>query len=254
MRLIDSHCHFDDPRLDEDRDGAWQRALAVGVDTMVVPGVTAAAWPHQRAVVSRYRGLHAAYGLHPMFMAEHRPGHIDLLRQWLQNERPVAVGECGLDYFIPDPEPQRQSVLFEAQLRLAREFDLPVVIHARRAVDDVISHLKRFPGLSGEIHSFAGSRQQADILIDMGFLLGFGGPVTYPRAQRLRGLVATLPETVILLETDAPDQAGASHRGELNEPAYLPEILTTVAELRAMSPQALAQAVNRNAMRLYALQ
>ena len=112
MRLIDSHCHFDDPRLDEDRDGAWQRALAVGVDTMVVPGVTAAAWPHQRAVVSRYRGLHTAYGLHPMFMAEHRPGHIDLLRQWLQNERPVAVGECGLDYFIPDPEPQRQSVLF----------------------------------------------------------------------------------------------------------------------------------------------
>lgn len=249
--LIDSHCHFDDQRLDSDRDQAYRRATDAGVRTMVVPGVTAAQWPRQREIVNRYPGLYASYGLHPMFLDQHRPQHIDELAAWLDREPCVAVGECGLDFFLDHLDRTLQVELFVAQLRLAREFDLPVIIHARRAVDQVSKYLRRFPGLRGVVHSFAGSRQQAQTLVGMGFKLGLGGALTWSRAQRLRRLAATQPMEDILLETDAPDQPGAAHRGERNEPSFLPEVVEVLAQLRNTAAEEIVAAANKNATRLF---
>jgi TatD DNase family protein len=253
VRLVDSHSHFDAAEFDADRGAAHARAIAAGVTRQVVPAVDAAGWPKLRSICAELPGLFPVYGLHPMYLASHRPEHLGELREWIGRERPVAVGECGLDFFVEGLDAGAQQVYFEAQLQLAREFDLPVVVHARRAVDAVIAALRRVGGLRGVVHSFSGSAEQAAQLHKLGFLLGLGGPVTYDRANRLRTLVAAMPLEQLLLETDAPDQPGAGHRGERNEPAYLPEVLDVVAELRGMGREELAAATTANAERLFAL-
>jgi TatD DNase family protein len=253
VRLVDSHSHFDAAEFDADRAAAHARARAAGVTRQVVPAVDAAGWPKLRHVCAQLPGLHPAYGLHPMYLASHRPEHLDELREWIGRERPVAVGECGLDFFVEGLDAGAQQVYFESQLQLAREFDLPVVVHARRAVEAAIAAIRKIGGLRGVVHSFSGSAEQAAQLHKLGFLLGLGGPVTYDRANRLRTLVAAMPLEQLLLETDAPDQPGAGHRGERNEPAYLPEVLDVVAELRGMGREELAAATTANAERLFAL-
>ena len=253
MRLVDSHSHFDAPEFDADRGAALARARAAGIDAQVLPAVEAASWPKLKAVCAEFRGLYPAYGLHPMYLAEHRPEHLDELRDWIQRERPVAVGECGLDYFVEGLDADAQQFYFDAQLQLAREFDLPVVVHARRAVDAVIAAIRKVGGLRGVVHSFSGSAEQAAQLHKLGFLLGIGGPVTYERANRLRGIVATMPLEQLLLETDSPDQPDAGHRGERNEPAYLTKVLEVVATLRDVPQEDVASATSANAQRLFNL-
>ena len=249
--LFDSHCHLDAPEFDPDRPAVVARARAAGVQWQLVPAVSRAAWPKLREACALDPGLLPAYGLHPMYLAEHHDEHLDELADWLASERPAAVGECGLDFFVEGLDPERQRHFFQAQLELARDLDLPVVLHARRAVDEVITRLRRTGGLRGVVHSWSGSEEQARQLVDLGFHLGIGGPVTFERAQRLRRTVATLPIEHLLLETDAPDQPGAAHRGERNEPGYLPEVLAVVAQLRGESPEAVAAATTANARRLF---
>lgn len=251
--LIDSHSHFDVAEFDADRAAAHARALVAGVARQVVPAVDAAGWPKLKQVCAEFPGLFPAYGLHPMYLESHRPEHLRELREWIARERPVAVGECGLDFFVEGLDAEAQAFYFEAQLTLAREFDLPVIVHARRAVDAVIASIRKIDGLRGVVHSFSGSAEQAAQLHKLGFLLGIGGPVTYERANRLRSLVATMPLEQLLLETDAPDQPGSAHRGERNEPAYLPEVLDVIAGLRGMEPAELAAATTKNAERLFRL-
>ena len=250
-RLIDSHAHFDDESFDRDRAEALARAEAVGVEAQVIPAVKADWWPRIRQLCRNYPSLHATYGLHPMYLADHRPEHLDLLAEWVEREQPVAIGECGLDFCIDDPQPEQQQRYFEGQLAIARESSLPVIIHARRSVEEVINTLRRYPGLTGVLHSYAGSEQQALRLIDMGFYLSFGGPITYERAKKLHQLVRNLPLTAILLETDAPDQPCSQHRGERNEPAYLPEVLAAISQLRDETPEAIAAQTTANTRRLF---
>jgi len=251
--LIDSHCHLDAAEFDDDRDSVVARARAAGVTRQIVPAVDAASWPKLREVCAAMPGLYAAYGLHPMYLSEHRDEHVPLLREWLERERPLAVGECGLDYFIEGLDHHAQQRYFDAQLQLAREFDLPVIVHARRAVDAVIGSIRRIGGLRGVVHSYSGSVEQARQLWDQGFLLGLGGPVTYERANRLRRLAATMPVEYLLLETDAPDQPDAGIRGQRNEPARLIHVLDTMAGLRGVAPAELAKATSANAERLFRL-
>ena len=227
------------------------RARAAGVVGQLVPAIAAAGWQHLRDVCTLFPGeLHAAYGMHPMYLDAHRPEHLEQLRERLQSPGCVAVGEIGLDYFVETLDRERQQFFFDAQLRLAREFDLPVIVHARRAVDAVIASMKKIGGLRGIVHSFSGSMEQAGQLWKMGFLLGIGGPITHERAQRLRGLVATMPLEYLVLETDSPDQPDAGWRGQRNEPARLTAILAAVVELRGESPDVVATATTANAMRL----
>jgi TatD DNase family protein len=251
--LIDSHCHLDAAEFDHDREDVIARARAAGVMAQVIPAVTARSWPKLGALCASHEGLHPAYGLHPMFLAEHRDEHLVALRDLIAVERAVAVGECGLDFHVPGLDETRQRFFFEAQLKIAREFDLPVIVHARKAVDAVISALRGIGGLRGVVHSFSGSEQQAEQLWKLGFYLGIGGPVTYDRAQRLRRIVAAMPIEFLLLETDAPDQPDAGHRGERNEPARLSVVCDCIAELRGVTPDALAAATTANAKRLFAL-
>lgn len=253
VALIDSHTHFDDASFDADRNVAYQRARAVGVEAQVLAAVSAPLWPKLKKITASYPGLYPSYGLHPVWLAEHRPEHLDQLADWLTRERPVAIGECGLDYFQPDLDPNLQAEYFAGQLRLARRHDLPVVIHARHAVDHVIQQVRRFAGVRGMVHSFSGSVDQARRLLDLGILLSFGGPLTYERATRLRGLMKVLPLDGVLLETDAPDQPPSAHPGQRNEPAYLTEILACVAALRNADPAEIAAATAANARRLFKL-
>ena len=251
--LIDSHAHLDASEFDADRDAVLARARAAGVHRQIVPAVNAAGWPKLRELCANVVDLLPAYGLHPMYLDDHRETHLAELRTWIERERPVAVGECGLDFFVEGLDPARQARFFEGQLRLARDFELPVVVHARRAVDAVLAAIRRFGPLRGVIHSYPGSADQAKRLFDLGFLVGIGGPVTYERANRLRTLAATLPIECLLLETDAPDQPDSDHRGQRNEPARLVRVLETVAALREISTAELAAATTANAERLFGL-
>ena len=251
--LFDSHCHLDAAEFDRDRDAVIARAQAAGVMRQLVPAVTAASWPKLREVCAQDQGLHPAYGLHPMYLSSHRPEHLRELGDWIERERPLAVGECGLDYFVEGLDPEAQSLYFEGQLRLARDFDLPVIVHARRAVDAVIAAIRRTGRLRGVVHSYSGSEEQARQLWKAGFLLGLGGPVTYERANRLRGLATNMPIEYLLLETDAPDQPDAGIRGQRNEPARLSAVRDTIAALRGIDPDALAAATSANAERLFRL-
>jgi TatD DNase family protein len=253
VQLIDSHCHLDAAAFDHDREAVIERAHAAGVVQQVVPAVTAASWPKLRQVCQLAPSLHPAYGLHPMFLAEHRPEHLSTLREWIEREQPVAIGECGLDFFVADPDPELQRHYFTAQLQLAREFDLPLILHARKAVEETIASLRRIGGLRGVVHSFSGSPEQARQLADQGFLISLGGPLTYERANRLRRLVAEIPLEWLMLETDAPDQPDAGIRGQRNEPSRLRAVLDTVAVLRNQSPEQIATQTSANARRLFNL-
>jgi TatD DNase family protein len=253
LELTDSHAHIDDASFAPDLRAMFQRANDAGIRHIVVPAIDRASWPRIESLCRDHTQAHAAYGLHPIYLDQHQPGHVDELRAWLETHDAVAVGEIGLDYFLPELDVERQREYFQQQLRVARDVDLPVIVHARRAMDEVTSTMRHIGGLRGVVHSFSGSLQQAQKLWDMGFHLGIGGPVTYERAQRLRHIVATMPVERLLLETDAPDQPGACHRGERNEPANLVEVLHVIAGLRGESPENLAAATTRNARELFGI-
>ncbi|MFS8064697.1 MAG: TatD family hydrolase, partial [Luteimonas sp.] len=226
--LVDSHCHLDASEFDRDRDAVIARARALGVSRQLVPATSAAGWPKLRDICASSDGLFPAYGLHPMFLKEHR----DELDDWIKRKRPHAIGECGLDFFVDGLDPQAQQHFFDGQLRLARVHTLPLIVHARRSVDAVIASIKRVGGLRGVVHSFSGSAEQARQLAQLGFMIGLGGPVTYERANRLRKLAASVPIETLLLETDAPDQPDTGIRGQRNEPARLLHVSQIIAELR----------------------
>ena len=253
IALIDSHSHIDAAEFDADRSDALARAREAGVTRQIVPAIALSGFEKLRDLCHDEAGLFPAYGMHPMYLAEHVPAHIDELAQWILRERPVAVGECGLDFYVEGLDRDTQQRYLEAQLVLAREHDLPVILHARRAFDAVAAAIRRIGGLRGVVHSFSGSDEQAQQFFRLGFHVGIGGPVTYERAQRLRAIVAAMPIEWLLLETDSPDQPLAGHRGERNEPACLVEVLDCIAALRGESRESVATATTANAERLFAL-
>jgi TatD DNase family protein len=253
MKLFDSHCHLDVAEFTDDRAAVIERARAAGVCGQLVPAIDHASWPEIRRLCRDHSGLHPAYGLHPVFIDRHTDAHLAALSEWLMEDRPVAVGECGLDYFVEGLDADAQRRCFQRQIELAREFDLPLVIHARKSLNEVILRLRRVGGLRGVVHSFSGSEEQAAQLWKLGFCIGIGGPLTYPRALRLRRLVASMPIEHLLLETDAPDQPDADWRGQRNEPARLANIARCVAELRGESLDAVAERTTANTRRLFSV-
>jgi TatD DNase family protein len=244
---IDTHCHLDAAEFSADRDAVAAAAVAVGVTKIVVPAVEVANFSAVRQCCQRYPGCLPAYGIHPMYTPQATDADLDVLRDWLQRERPVAVGEIGLDHFVEGLDPARQLHLFVEQLKLAREFDLPVLLHVRRAVDPILRELRRIGVRGGIAHAFNGSRQQAEMFIALGFKLGFGGAMTWPRATRLRALAATLPLESMVLETDAPDIPPNFVGHGRNEPAFLPRIAQILSELRAQPVDEIAKNTSQNA-------
>jgi TatD DNase family protein len=250
---IDSHVHIDAPEFDADRDAMLARARAAGIDGFVAPAVRAADWPRLATLAWTHADLHPAFGLHPMYLDAHRHEHLAALERTIADTRPVAVGECGIDHFVDGLDHEAQRTFFESQLAIAKAAGLPVIVHARRAVDEVIGCIRRIGGTCGVIHSFPGSLEQARQLHDLGFRLGFGGPVTYDRARRLRAVVAAIPLDQLLLETDSPDQPPSARRGERNEPSSLFDVAATIAALRGLPVEAVLAASDANARALFRL-
>jgi TatD DNase family protein len=265
MNFIDTHCHLDAAEFGGKQADIVHSASAAGVNRIVVPSVARANFGIVRELCAQHPGCAPAYGIHPMYTNNAQPGDLLALRDYLARPDTVAVGEIGLDFFIPHYDQTRQEHFFVEQLKLAREFDLPVLLHIRRAQDVVLKHLRHFYGRvgltssgsgqastslrTGIAHAFSGSRQQADEFIKLGFKLGFGGAMTYSRATRLREFAATLPLDCIVLETDAPDiPPDFLEHGLPNKPEYLPRMAQTLAELRDLSLEEVAQATTANAL------
>ncbi|WP_131107756.1 TatD family hydrolase [Pseudomonas sp. Sample_10] len=256
MDLIDTHTHLDFPDFDTDRQALMAESRALGVREMVVLGVCQGNWQRVWELVQDDPDLHAAFGLHPVYLDDHRPEHLTQLGDWLTrlagHRQLCAVGEIGLDYYIETLDRQRQQALFEAQLQLAVDFNLPALIHVRRSHAAVIATLKRFKSKrAGIIHAFAGSQEEAREYIKLGFKLGLGGAATWPQALRMHRVLTKLPLESVVLETDSPDMAPAMFPGQRNSPAHLPAICAALADIMTISPAQLAAASTANARELF---
>jgi TatD DNase family protein len=256
VELIDSHTHLDFPDFDADRSALLAESRALGVRRMVVLGVHSGNWQRVWDLVQSDADLYAAFGLHPVFLDQHQPADLQTLGDWLTrlhgHRQLCAVGEIGLDYFVETLDRERQQTLFEAQLQLAADFELPALIHVRRSHAAVIATLKRFKlKRAGIIHAFAGSREEAREYIKLGFKLGLGGAPTWPQALRMHRVLPQLPLDSVVLETDSPDMAPAMYPGQRNSPAHLPAICAALAELMDTTTQRLASQTTANIEKLF---
>ncbi len=251
MELIDTHCHLDVAEFAADRAAVRQRSGAAGLVALVIPAIHAEGWTDLLALCAASPPigptLYPALGLHPMYLDRHRDADLAALERTVADHRPVAIGEIGLDYFVRELDHGRQQYWFEAQLEVARTARLPVLLHVRKAHDEVLATLRRLPVDGGIAHAFNGSLQQAHQYLALGFKLGFGGMLTFERSTKLRRLAAQLPLESIVLETDAPDMTVAAHQGERNSPEYLPDVLAALARIRDADPLELAARTTANA-------
>jgi TatD DNase family protein len=265
MPWIDTHCHLDAAEFDADRDAVRQNAKTLGVEKCVIPAVMASHFDEVRLLAHRHADAYAL-GIHPLYTQQAEDKDLATLDAHLHAHRDdprlVAVGEIGLDGFVPEintPEAfAKQTHFFEAQLQIAQRHQLPVILHVRRSADGLLKGLRQFPVAGGIAHAFNGSLQQAKMFIEMGFKVGFGGAMTYDRATKLRALAIELPLSALVLETDAPDipphwmytTAEDREKGKAqgrNSPAELPRIASVLAELRGISLEELAAATSANA-------
>lgn len=246
MALIDTHCHIDVSEFDADREIVLHNCALNDVSCIVVPGIEQRSWKTLLDLCSKNTNLYPALGLHPVYIDRHTDADLQTLRNLLDTCSVVAVGEIGLDYYVESLDRDRQQYFFEAQLEIALEVGLPVLLHVRRAHDQVISTLKHIGAVGGIAHAFNGSMQQAQRYIDMGFKLGFGGTMTFERSTKIRELARSLPLESIVLETDAPDMTVASHQGERNSPEYLPECLQALSQIRNLPEEELARQLEIN--------
>ncbi|RQO57389.1 DNAase [Paucibacter sp. KBW04] len=248
---IDSHVHLDAPEFDADREAVVARARAAGVQQMVLPAVAAFNFEAVREQAHAH-GFAYALGIHPLYIMQAKEQDLSLLdallSQYRDDPRLVAVGEIGLDFFVPGLDPARQQFFYREQLKLARQHGLPVILHVRRSADQLLAGLRRVAaqglGVAGIAHAFNGSDQQARHFVEMGFKLGFGGTLTFERSLQIRRLAGSLPESALVLETDAPDipphwlyqtaaaRAAGDGPGSRNEPGELPRIAESLAQLR----------------------
>jgi TatD DNase family protein len=254
LSLVDTHCHLDLERYFPDCQASLDRSRVAGVTDLILAGVDRNGWQRMVALSRRYPGVHAAPGMHPMYLDNHRPGDLEFLMQLVQEEHVVALGEIGLDYHIANADRSAQQKLFEAQIDIAVASRLPLLLHVRKAHDQVLATLrrKRFTG-GGIVHAFNGSLQQAEHFTGLGFMVGICGTITYDRALKIRRVAAALPLQTLVLETDAPDIPPANHWGEWNAPEFLPEILAALAEIRSEGLEAIARQTTMNARRVLGL-
>lgn len=251
---IDTHVHFDASEFDTTRANDWARAQALGVSAQMVPAVSPANFETVRTQSSLFSNTFYALGIHPMYVMDlSREAAIECLHaavaRSMDDEQFVAIGEIGLDGFVPDLDWDTQVWFLREQLSIAREFDLPVLLHVRRSVDMVSKYLREFRIQKGIAHAFNGSFEQARVYTDMGLHLGFGGTLTYERSRQIRRLATELPLSSLVIETDAPDIPPAwLNAGERNYSHHLPRIAHTLADLRGLSHEVLARSLWQNTL------
>ncbi|HQT25047.1 MAG TPA: TatD family hydrolase [Burkholderiales bacterium] len=244
--FVDTHCHLDAAEFDHDRSEVISRSREAGVGAFVVPAVEREAFEKVLSICGENLCCYPALGIHPMYVDEAVPEDIEVLRS--KALEVTAIGEIGLDFFVEHYDREKQIGYFESQLKVAREFDLPVLLHVRRSQDTVLASLRKIGVKGGIAHAFNGSFQQAEEFIKLGFKLGFGGAMTYDRALKIRSLAQNLPLEAIVLETDSPDMPPSFIGRTRNSPEYLPKIAEVLAELRKMPAAEIAIVTTENAM------
>lgn len=255
-RFVDTHCHFDFPPFIDDEVPSIDRAARAGVDAIIVPAIEAAYFERVLDLARRHDALYAALGLHPIVIEHHLEEHLDRLDAVLQTaeNKLVAIGEIGLDLYRENPQFERQQTILDAQLRLAKRHDLPVILHSRRTHDKLAMHLKRIDlPRRGVVHGFSGSLQQAQRFIELGYHIGVGGTITYPRASKTRDVMARLPLSALLLETDAPDMPLNGFQGQPNRPEQAARVFTALCELRPEPAAVIAHALLENTRTLFGI-
>lgn len=258
MPWVDTHCHLDFPDFDHDRDQVLQACRQQGVQRLVLAAISRQHWSRLWQLVdsTEQPQLYGTLGLHPYFLAEHQPSDLALLRQQLaaraDHPKLCALGEIGLDFYLPELDREQQVYYFTEQLKLAQHFALPVILHVRKAHAEVIALLKQHAvPRGGIVHAFNGSAEQAQDYIKLGFMLGIGGAYTWPRARKLRTTLPRLPLNHLVLETDSPDMSPAFNAGQRNSPALLPRIGDELAALLDIPATQLAAHTSANAQRLF---
>lgn len=253
--FYDTHCHFDFPPFTGDEERSLALAAEAGVRKIIVPAIEAGRFNRVLALAQKHPALYAALGMHPIVIEKHDEAGLtaleDLLRQ--KPAKLIAIGEIGLDLYREDPQFDRQEFILGEQLKLAKRYDLPVLLHSRRTHDKLALHLKRHNlPRTGVVHGFAGSLQQAERFIAMGYRIGVGGTITYPRASKTRDVMARLPLSSLLLETDAPDMPLNGWQGQPNRPERAAKVFDTLCELRPEPAEIIANALKNNADELFA--
>jgi TatD DNase family protein len=254
--LVDTHCHLDAAEFDTDRAEVTQAALINGVSAIVMPAVARENFQKVIDLSACNPQVYYALGIHPMYVDNAHPSDLALLKKLIEaqlsSQKLVAVGEIGLDFFVTQQNRETQEYFFSEQLKIAQAFDLPVILHVRRAIDDVLKHLRKYQVRGGIAHAFNGSAQQAEAFIKLGFKLGFGGAMTYPRALKIRELAKILPLESIVLETDSPDippeWLGTKGR---NSPAELIRIAQVLADLKAVEITQIIEITGKNATKIF---
>jgi len=250
--LIDTHCHIDAAAFGDDREQVLQQAVDAGVGLMVIPSITPKSFAKVAALSQDNPHCCYALGMHPMFVDKLHPSDIAQLKTCVMatlatENKLVAIGEIGLDFFVTKQNKETQEYFFSEQLKIAQQYDLPVILHVRHAIDDVLKHLRRIKVKGGIAHAFNGSMQQAETFIEMGFKLGFGGAMTYPRAKKLQKIVKNLPLEAIVLETDAPDMPPAwLEKNARNSPQALLKIVNFLAALRRIPVSQIIEITRKN--------
>lgn len=249
LALFDSHCHLDLPELWPDWQQHWQQALAVGVQGCLIPAVQQNAWQPLLDLSASYPQFQIALGIHPWWVAQHQTSSLKLLETLLQQHAAniSAVGEIGLDFAIDPAGFTQQQQFFSAQLALAGQFAKPVVLHHRKSMVQLLAELKRQKfQYGGILHAFSGSPEQGQAFVDLGFKLGIGGTITYPRAAKTQRAVSKLPLDCFVLETDAPAMPLSGFQGQINTPKQLAMVFQAFCQLRRESPQSIAEQLWRN--------
>lgn len=253
-RFYDTHCHFDFPPFTGDELASLVKAGQAGVEKIIVPAIEAKRFAKVLALAAQHPMLYAAIGLHPIVIHQHQDASLALLEHHLQQRPPklVAMGEIGLDLYMENPLFERQEAILDAQLKLAKRYDLPVILHSRRTHDKLAAHLKRHNlPRTGVVHGYSGSLQQAERFVELGYLIGVGGTITYPRASKTRDVMAKLPLASLLLETDAPDMPLNGWQGQPNRPERVADVFQVLCELRSEPPEEIANALICNADKLF---
>ncbi|WP_371974393.1 TatD family hydrolase [Lelliottia nimipressuralis] len=256
FRFVDTHCHFDFPPFTGNEAQSIAQAAKAGVQAIIVPAIEAANFERVLDLARSHTALYAALGLHPIVVETHQDAHLDQLEASIltAGNKLVAIGEIGLDLYRDDPQFERQQALLDAQLKLAKRHELPVILHSRRTHDKLAMHLKRADlPRTGVVHGFSGSLQQAQRFIELGYKIGVGGTITYPRANKTRDVMAQLPLSSLLLETDAPDMPLNGFQGQPNRPEQAARVFTTLCELRAEPAETLADALLQNTEDLFGI-
>jgi len=250
MNIVDTHCHLDVAEFDLDRDEVLAHCRAKNISKIVIPAIEASTWHKVMDLCNKEKGLYPAFGLHPVFIDKHQDSDINKLEVLVKTQKPVAIGEIGLDFYIKELDQQRQIYFFEAQLEIAKKHELPVILHVRKAHDRVLQLLKKIKVKGGFSHAFNGSMQQAEQYLELGFKLGFGGTLTYENSTKIHQLAKSLPLDAIVLETDAPDMVVESHRGERNSPEYILEALSALVKIRNEDIDIIAKHTTQNANKI----